>query len=292
MTDTRHEAALVGERESAHEVHQGADPTGYGYRATCSCGWTATGAALDSVETAGDAHRAALAGQPEPTPNQRQAAPNLGDGHAGQPEVTEAYDPEADKRPYTELTAFERTASYKRQLDAVDRELRWKGTGRGRIESIRLLARGNRVLAALPDDTSAQEEQTVMEIQATVVGALNVGDRLALSPLCFYEITKIVPYSGASLLQFREHGEQRFNLRSPCLILARTPQDVLDSDGGRDEDLVRLPAPGERIRCKDCGEEITGGNDGTGQPYCSNCDEGKDDEHWTVIAERPQETER
>lgn len=48
-----------GERER-HEVRQGADSTGYGYRATCTCGWTATGASLDSVETAGDAHRADL----------------------------------------------------------------------------------------------------------------------------------------------------------------------------------------------------------------------------------------
>ena len=52
-------ATLGGEAER-HEVRQGADSTGYGYRATCSCGWTATGASLDSVETAGDVHRVAL----------------------------------------------------------------------------------------------------------------------------------------------------------------------------------------------------------------------------------------
>lgn len=49
----------------------------------------------------------------------------------------ERYDPEADKRPYTELTRFEQIAreraSFKRQLDAVDRALCWKGTGFGRV---------------------------------------------------------------------------------------------------------------------------------------------------------------
>lgn len=52
--------------EGAHEVRQGPDSTGYGYRATCTCGWTDTGASLDSVETAGDAHRAFLAEHPTP----------------------------------------------------------------------------------------------------------------------------------------------------------------------------------------------------------------------------------
>lgn len=47
---------------------------------------------------------------------------------------------------------------------------------------------------------------------------------------------------------------------------------------------MRLPAPGERIRCGDCGEEITGNGDGTGQPYCHECGEGKDDEHWKLIS--------
>lgn len=53
------------------------------------------------------------------------------------------YDPEADKRPYWELTAGQQIAreraSYKRQLDAVDRELQFAGTGYGRIETIRNL---------------------------------------------------------------------------------------------------------------------------------------------------------
>jgi hypothetical protein len=49
--------AAVGERSREHTVQQGADRTGYGYRATCSCGWTATASSLDGVETAGDVHR-------------------------------------------------------------------------------------------------------------------------------------------------------------------------------------------------------------------------------------------
>jgi hypothetical protein len=53
------------------------------------------------------------------------------------------YDPDEDKRPYRELTRTQQIArergSFKRQLEAVDRELQWKGSGRGRIESIRLL---------------------------------------------------------------------------------------------------------------------------------------------------------
>jgi hypothetical protein len=54
------------------------------------------------------------------------------------------YDPDRDKRPYSELSETQRIAreraSLKRQLDAVDRELKWAGTGRGRIQSIRLLS--------------------------------------------------------------------------------------------------------------------------------------------------------
>jgi hypothetical protein len=53
------------------------------------------------------------------------------------------YDPDRDKRPYSELSETQRIAreraSLKRQLDAVDRELKWAGTGRGRIQSIRAL---------------------------------------------------------------------------------------------------------------------------------------------------------
>jgi hypothetical protein len=53
------------------------------------------------------------------------------------------YDPAQDDRPFDELTRTERIArqhaSFHRQLAAVDRELQWEGTGRGRIESIRLL---------------------------------------------------------------------------------------------------------------------------------------------------------
>lgn len=72
-----------------HEVSQGADPTGYGYRATCTCGWTATGASLDSVETAGDAHRAAVAGaRPD---DELEAALD-----ADNPDTSEAELPDAD----------------------------------------------------------------------------------------------------------------------------------------------------------------------------------------------------
>ena len=53
------------------------------------------------------------------------------------------YDPESDKRPYSALSRSQRIAreraSYRRQLDAVDRELQWIGTGSGRIEAIRHL---------------------------------------------------------------------------------------------------------------------------------------------------------
>jgi len=53
-----YEQATAEQGEGRHEIYQGPDLTGYGYRATCTCGWTGTGASLDSVETAGDAHRA------------------------------------------------------------------------------------------------------------------------------------------------------------------------------------------------------------------------------------------
>ena len=35
-----------------------------------------------------------------------------------------------------------------------------------------------------------------------------------------------------------------------------------------------------RLVCRDCGAEITGTDDGTGQPYCWDCDGGKDDEQY------------
>lgn len=69
------------------------------------------------------------------------------------------YDPAQDDRPFNELTRTERIArqhaSFHRQLAAVDRELQWEGTGRGRIESIRLLlaARGDRSQVEVSGDT-------------------------------------------------------------------------------------------------------------------------------------------
>lgn len=45
-----------------------------------------------------------------------------------------------------------------------------------------------------------------------------------------------------------------------------------------------VEASGERVVCADCGEEVTGTDDGTGHAYCPNCDEGKDDEHVDVAS--------
>lgn len=49
--------AVEGEANE-HVVRQCGCASGYGFRATCSCGWTETALSLDGVETAGDAHRA------------------------------------------------------------------------------------------------------------------------------------------------------------------------------------------------------------------------------------------
>jgi hypothetical protein len=36
--------------------------------------------------------------------------------------------------------------------------------------------------------------------------------------------------------------------------------------------------------CRECRDEVTGSDDGTGLSYCHDCDEAKDDEHVLVLA--------
>jgi hypothetical protein len=40
----------------------------------------------------------------------------------------------------------------------------------------------------------------------------------------------------------------------------------------------------ERKWCRECRDEVTGSDDGTGLSYCHDCDEAKDDEHVLVLA--------
>lgn len=46
---------------------------------------------------------------------------------------------------------------------------------------------------------------------------------------------------------------------------------------------MTVPVSDARIYCRDCRLDITGTDDGTGLPYCAECDEAKDDEHYAVV---------
>ena len=82
------------------------------------------------------------------------------------------YDPDADKRPYTELTKGQQIAreraSFKRQLDKVDAELQWEGTGHGRIEAIRLLAAARSSVCVDEGMRVAERDRQVARLRAEV----------------------------------------------------------------------------------------------------------------------------
>lgn len=114
-----------------------------------------------------------------------------------------------------------------------------------------------RLAAALPDDTSVQEERERDAMEA-------INESL---------------HNGRVELTQHYHGGEDERVEHVCqwleeheslltrLLVARTPQDVLDSDGEREE---------PEVSCARCAKSLT-----PGEIVCPNCG-----------TERPQETER